>query len=135
MKNLIQKPRILVADDSEDMRVIIACQLEKAGWEVVLAVDGKDALEKARSEVFHMISTDNDMPVFTGMQLMECLHDLQTNTPVVMFSGGNENLADDFVALGGADFFDKITPSDYFQTLERHRVKLVEMLTFKTKGE
>lgn len=61
---------ILTADDSASMREVIALTLRNAGYEVVEAVDGQDALAKAKSRAIHMLITDLNMPNLNGIDLI-----------------------------------------------------------------
>jgi two-component system, chemotaxis family, chemotaxis protein CheY len=54
--------KILTVDDSISMRQMISFTLKDAGYEVTEAVDGQDALEKARLS-FDLIFTDQNMPI------------------------------------------------------------------------
>ena len=57
---------IMTADDSASMRQMVSFTLKQAGYDVVEAVDGKDALAKIDSSPVHMLITDLNMPTFTG---------------------------------------------------------------------
>lgn len=61
---------ILTADDSASMREVIAFTLRNAGYDVVEAVDGRDALAKAKSNAIHMLITDLNMPHLNGIELI-----------------------------------------------------------------
>jgi len=61
---------ILTADDSQSMRQMIAFTLRDAGYEVVEAVDGRDALEKVAASPPHMLITDLNMPRMDGIDLI-----------------------------------------------------------------
>lgn len=58
-------------DDSTSVRQMIAFTLQGAGFEVVEAVDGKDALEKLAKSQVHMIITDLNMPNLDGIGLIK----------------------------------------------------------------
>ena len=62
--------RILAVDDSASIRQMVSFTLRKAGYEVVEAVDGKDALAKIGDGKFDMIITDLNMPNVDGIQLI-----------------------------------------------------------------
>jgi two-component system, chemotaxis family, chemotaxis protein CheY len=61
---------ILTADDSASMREMISFTLKNAGYEVVEAVDGKDALEKIGGAPVAMLFTDLNMPNVDGIELI-----------------------------------------------------------------
>ena len=70
------KGKILVVDDSEDIRMLLNLKLKKAGYEVVLANDGMQALEKVdENQDLQLIILDVMMPVMNGVQVMKYLLD------------------------------------------------------------
>lgn len=64
---------ILSADDSSSVRQMVAFTLKGAGYSVVEAVDGKDALAKAKNGAVHMVITDLNMPNMNGIELIKAL--------------------------------------------------------------
>jgi two-component system chemotaxis response regulator CheY len=63
--------RIMTADDSASVRQMVAFTLKGAGYEVVEAVDGKDALSKLQGTPVHMLITDLNMPNLDGIGLIK----------------------------------------------------------------
>lgn len=61
---------ILAVDDSVTMRKMVASTLNRAGFTVVEAVDGVDALIKANSQTFDCVVTDVNMPNKDGITLI-----------------------------------------------------------------
>jgi two-component system chemotaxis sensor kinase CheA len=78
--------RILVVDDSLTTRSLEKSILEAHGFQVSIAVDGIDALEKLRAEKFHLVITDVMMPRMDGMQLLEQMKKQKSteSIPVIM---------------------------------------------------
>ena len=73
--------RVLVVDDSEVIRTLIAVNLELEGFEVVQAVDGLDALEKVNEVRPDVITIDVKMPRLDGFDTVERLRaDPRTST-------------------------------------------------------
>ena len=60
---------ILAVDDSASMRQMVSFTLKNAGYNVVEAVDGQDALEKANTRDFDLVLTDQNMPRMDGLGL------------------------------------------------------------------
>lgn len=60
---------ILAVDDSASMRKMVTFTLTGAGFHVVEAVDGQDALEKARAHRISLVLTDQNMPRMDGLTL------------------------------------------------------------------
>lgn len=66
---------ILAVDDSASMRQMVSFTLKSAGFNVVEAVDGQDAWEKASSRSFDLVLTDQNMPRLDGIGLTKKLRD------------------------------------------------------------
>ena len=65
--------RVLVVDDSDVIRTLIAVNLEMEGFEVIQAVDGQDALEKVIDVRPDVITIDVKMPRLDGFDTVERL--------------------------------------------------------------
>lgn len=63
----------LVVDDSLVIRKMVSMALAGAGFEVVVASNGKEALEKTSAQSFGVIVTDLNMPVMDGIELLKNL--------------------------------------------------------------
>jgi two-component system, chemotaxis family, chemotaxis protein CheY len=66
---------ILAVDDSASMRKIVSFTLKCAGYEVVEAVDGEDAFDKANARPFDLVLTDQNMPKLDGIGLTRRLRE------------------------------------------------------------
>jgi len=79
---------ILAVDDSASMRQMVSFTLKSAGYEVVEAVDGEDAFDKAKSRAFDLVLTDQNMPRLDGIGLTRKLRE-QTRfkaTPILILT-------------------------------------------------
>lgn len=65
----------LVVDDSKTMRDLVGACLQNAGYEVMTAVDGQDALTVLGDKDVTIITTDFNMPNMNGVQLVRALRD------------------------------------------------------------
>ena len=61
------KNKVLLVDDDESNRDMLSRRLEHRGYQVITAVDGRDALERARSEAPCLILMDVTLPVLDGL--------------------------------------------------------------------
>jgi two-component system, chemotaxis family, chemotaxis protein CheY len=61
---------ILSADDSASMRQMVSFTLQRAGFTVVEATDGQDALNKLMVSPFDLLITDLNMPIMDGLELI-----------------------------------------------------------------
>ncbi len=68
-------PLILAVDDSPSMRKMVSFTLIGAGYQVVEAIDGLDAYEKAQAQSFDLVLTDQNMPRLDGLGLTRKLRD------------------------------------------------------------
>ena len=66
---------ILAVDDSASMRQMVSFTLKNAGFNVVEAVDGQDALEKSSQRDYNLVLTDQNMPRMDGISLTKKLRD------------------------------------------------------------
>jgi len=60
--------KILIVEDNEDNWDMLSRRLKKKGFEVVIAVDGKQGVDKARSEKPDLILMDLSLPVMNGFE-------------------------------------------------------------------
>ena len=77
---------ILVAEDNLGHQRLISAMLETAGFQVEVASDGKEALQKGLEGPFDVIISDQKMPGITGEQVAAVLHRLQPGTPLILLS-------------------------------------------------
>lgn len=79
---------ILAVDDSASMRKMVSFTLAGAGYNVVEAVDGQEAYEKAQGQHFDLVLTDQNMPRLDGLGLTRKLreHPNFRNTPILILT-------------------------------------------------
>ena len=79
---------ILTVDDSASMRQMISFTLKGAGYEVVEAVDGKDAIEKMENCQVQMLITDINMPNLDGIELVRKvrMHAVYRFIPIILLT-------------------------------------------------
>ena len=79
---------ILIADDSSSVRSVVGITLKGAGYEVIEACDGKDALSKMSGQKIHLIVSDVNMPNMDGITFVKELKKLPNYkfTPVCMLT-------------------------------------------------
>ncbi len=83
---------ILVVDDEENIRHAVRDILNFSGFSVVTARNGADGLrvfQEHRSEI-SLVMVDVQMPVMTGVEMVQQLHKMDAKTPVIFCSGYNE---------------------------------------------
>ncbi len=79
---------ILAVDDSASMRKMVSFTLISAGYHVIEAVDGQDALEKAQLQPIDLVLTDQNMPRMDGLGLTRKLreHPQFKTTPILILT-------------------------------------------------
>ncbi|MGD9505073.1 MAG: response regulator [Syntrophobacteraceae bacterium] len=79
---------IMTVDDSASIRQMVSFTLRDAGYEVIEAVDGKDALSKLSETTANMVITDLNMPNMDGIELIRNLRASSTYKfiPIVMLT-------------------------------------------------
>lgn len=100
--------RILIIDDERSIRNTLKDILEYEKFEVELAEDGLEGLEKAEKAKFDVILCDIKMPRMDGIEVLEKLQEQQNEATVVMISGhGNIDTAVEAIKKGAYDFISK----------------------------
>lgn len=81
-------PSILTVDDSASMRQLVGFTLKSAGYDVVEAADGQEALSVARTRGVQLVLTDVNMPNMDGISLTRELRALPTYkfTPILLLT-------------------------------------------------
>ena len=95
---------ILVVDDEQSSREILTNFLEGAGYEVVRASDGQEALDLLQKHEVRAIVTDLRMPNVNGLRLIRSLRENGDTIPILAVSGINRDqlmLAEDYGANVG----------------------------------
>lgn len=104
-----RRARILVAEDHADLREFLRSLLSKH-YEVSVAADGREALEKVRAERPDLVLSDVMMPHMTGMDLCAAIKadEALRNTPLILLTarGGSEAVVEGYAA-GADDFVSK----------------------------
>ena len=79
---------IMIVDDSASLRQVVSIALTSAGYDVVQACDGKDALSKLDGRKLHLIISDVNMPNMDGISFVKAAKQLPAYkfTPVIMLT-------------------------------------------------
>ncbi len=105
---MVSQGRILVVDDSEDIRMLLVRYLRNLGFYVEPASDGQDALEKYMSGEFDLIVSDLFMPHIDGMALLKRIRDIDKEALFIMITGyPTIETAVDAIKSGAFDYITK----------------------------
>ncbi len=105
---------ILVVDDDEVIRDACDQLLSGMKYDVKLAADGKDGLEKIKKEAFDIVILDLKMPGLSGMELLKIIKEDNPETIVIVITGyATVESAVEAMKLGAYDFLPKpFTPEE-----------------------
>ncbi|MBW6467855.1 MAG: sigma-54-dependent transcriptional regulator [Anaerosomatales bacterium] len=102
------KGRVLVADDEKNMRWVLAQALEAEDFEVVQAVDGKEALAAIAEAEPDLMVLDHRMPKPDGMEVLRRLRAQGSTFPIIMLTAhGNVELAVEAMKAGATEYLTK----------------------------
>ncbi len=85
---------ILFAEDDGALRSFVSALLVRSGYDLIVATDGKEALEKAQQHVgtIHLLLSDVEMPRMTGIELAIQLNQERPETKILLISGLNTGM-------------------------------------------
>ena len=108
--------RILAVDDEPSMRRLLEISLKQAGYQPVLAADGREALGLLRQGGINLVVSDLHMPGMGGLKLLETMREDNLETPVIIVTAQGEiATAVAAMKLGASDYI--LRPFD-LETLE-----------------
>jgi two-component system NtrC family response regulator len=123
------RARLLVVDDEEPQRLMLAGILGRAGFEVVTAEDGRVGAERLEHESFDLLLTDQKMPGISGLELLERARRLYPRLPVVLMTAyGTVSTAVEAMKRGAADYLTKPFEKDELllvidKAIRQHRLE------------
>lgn len=87
---------VLIADDEPHIRHLVGTKLKLAGYNVLIASNGKDCLDLAREHRPQLIVTDYQMPVLSGFEMSQALASDQELAliPVILLTARGHKLSD-----------------------------------------
>ena len=99
-------PKILIIDDDDQMRAVIVAMLDRAGFEVLEAADGKQGLRLCENTAVDLVITDIIMPEMEGLEVIMGLKKKFPGMRIIAISGGARLQPQDYLHLAatlGAD--------------------------------
>ncbi len=126
-----QAPRILLVDDELSVQKLLGYPLRKDGYDVVPALDGREAIEAMRDQRFDLVVLDLMLPHVNGLEVCRRLR-ATSSVPIIMLTARDEE-SDKVqgLELGADDYITKPFSVREF----RSRVKAVLRRAELTKGE
>ncbi len=126
--------QVLVAEDVKSNQMLVRWLLEKVGFEVTIAEDGNEAVQKVRSRSFDLILMDIQMPNMNGYEATKTLRNAGVKTPIIALTAsamsGDEGKC---ICAGCDDYLSK--PIDRRKLLEKiHKYLPMEDKTLSEKA-
>jgi len=119
-----ENPQVLVADDEDAIRHLVDFMLEKAGFDVHTAPDGRAALEMLNEDL-SVVLLDLRMPVMDGMETLKVIRERHPDMPVLIMSAhGDVRDAVRAMKLGAFDYIQKPFEADELLGLVRQASRM-----------
>ncbi len=101
--------KIVLAEDNSTLSLLLKFRLEKEGYKLLIAADGKQAVELIEQHDPELILTDIMMPFISGLEVISHVRNkLNKQTPIIVFSAaGQEEMVLKAFNLGANDFMGK----------------------------
>ncbi|MEL1240423.1 response regulator transcription factor [Flavobacterium flavipallidum] len=118
--NLTKK--IVLAEDNSILSKLLQFKLEKEGYHLLIATNGKEAVDLIEDNNPDMILTDIMMPFISGLEVISHVRNkLDRKTPIVVFSSaGQEEMVLNAFNLGATDFMSKpFSPNELIIRIKR----------------
>ena len=115
---------VLIVDDEQQTIEVFQAALSALGYQVTVADNGKNALEKVKNQKFDIIILDQMMPDMSGNDVIQILKqdEATKNIPVVILTNyGEVGLVKDAIAAGASDYILKyqMTPDDLAEKIKK----------------
>lgn len=106
---MVNIKKIVLAEDNSVLSLLLKFRLEKEGYKLLIAVDGKQAIELIEEHNPELILTDIMMPFVSGLEVISHVRNkLHLQTPIIVFSSaGQEEIVLKAFDLGATDFMSK----------------------------
>jgi DNA-binding NtrC family response regulator len=113
----------LVADDDEGAREILSETLSRAGFDVLCAVDGREAMEifRTHADAIRVVLLDCTMPGASGEETLDGIRRIRPEVPVLLVSGySRESAAPELELAAGCAFLQKpFLPEDLIEAVRQ----------------
>jgi two-component system response regulator FlrC len=119
---------LLIAEDDRDLRDALCITLEIAGYAVISAADGREALSAMAGQSVGLVISDIQMPVLDGLGLLREIRRLHAQVPVVLMTAfGDIEHAVEALHEGASDYLAKPFESKrLLQLVQRYRLRPVQ---------
>lgn len=119
---MIEMKKIVIAEDNTLLSSLLKFRLEKEGYKLLIAENGKDAIELIEQHQPELILTDIMMPFISGLEVISHVRNkLNMASPIIVFSAaGQEEIVLKAFNLGATDFMSKpFSPNELVIRIKR----------------
>jgi diguanylate cyclase (GGDEF)-like protein/PAS domain S-box-containing protein len=110
--------RILYMEDDPGLARLVQKRLRRAGYPVDVAEDGQQGVEQYEAGDYGVLIVDQNMPVYSGLKVLEVLSEQGELPPTIMLTGaGSEETAVEAMKLGASDYVVKDTDGGFLDLL------------------
>ncbi|MBU1050302.1 diguanylate cyclase [Candidatus Bipolaricaulota bacterium] len=110
--------RILYMEDDPGLARLVQKRLRRAGYPVDVAEDGQQGVEQFQAGDYGVLIIDQNMPVYSGLKVLEVLNEQGGLPPTIMLTGtGSEETAVEAMKLGASDYVVKDTDGGFLDLL------------------
>ena len=101
-------PRILLVDDEQPIQTLLSFPLQRDGYEVVQAADGREALARFDEQIFDLVVLDVMLPRMDGLEVCRRLRAKGETVPIIMLTAKSEEIDKVLgLELGADDYITK----------------------------
>ena len=120
--------RILLADDEQSIQTLLSYPLRKDGYEVVLAADGREALDRFAEAPFDLVVLDVMMPRLDGLEVCRRLR-ARSSVPIIMLTAKSEEIDKVLgLELGADDYITKPFSMREFRSRVKAALRRVQLV-------
>jgi two-component system, OmpR family, response regulator len=121
--------KILIIDDTKNIRLMLTKCLELEGYNVTTARGGKEAIEILKNKKFDLVFLDIKLPEIRGTEVLRRMRDMAVNTPVIIITAyGTVKNAIDCTNMGAIAYLQKPFTADKIKSV-------LQELNFKFSSE
>jgi DNA-binding NtrC family response regulator len=116
--------QILIIDDEPQIRSMLKKMLEREGFDIIVASDGKEGMELFEKNPVDLVITDLIMPEKEGIEIIRVFKKGYPDVPIIAMSGGGKNSPDGYLKmaklLGAQATFEKpINKEELLNTVKK----------------
>jgi two-component system response regulator PilR (NtrC family) len=122
------KPRILIVDDEPSMRDMLRIVLRRDGFEVLIAQNGKEAIETLQREPIDLLLSDIRMPDVGGVDVLRAAKEVNRDIVAFMMTAfASTDSAVEAMRLGAVDYFTKPFSMDELRLKVRQHLEAMRL--------